>query len=193
MPKSLSVKNSPPPTDRLTREEWLERTLEAIGWLGRGPSSIDELVAAVGMSKGSFYWHFENRADFVECFLNYWVDEYTAKIPGLVNAHGDSAEEKLLFLAESVTRLGVARYDVAMHAWALLEEKVAVAVEKAEAIRFDFVGSLFAGIGFKGRELEMRTRTFVTYYSFEPGLQAAISESARMAQVKLRHELLVRR
>ena len=191
MPSKTNAK-SERSRERLTRAEWLEEALDAVARMGRGPSSIDELVAEVGVTKGSFYWHFTNRDDFLESLLTYWVEELTARVADQVRRLEGSPEDRLLAVAENITASQRARYDVAMHAWAQREARVATAVEQAEAIRFRTVRALFAEMGFRGDELEMRTRTFVTVYSFDQGLRDQPSEKKRAQLVKSRHAMLVR-
>ena len=60
-------------TDRLSKEKWLEEALLA---LSKDPTHlrVDEIAARLGVSKGSFYWHFEGRADFVKALAEYWRD-----------------------------------------------------------------------------------------------------------------------
>lgn len=188
-----TVKTSPSnrQLERLTLGDWLEKSLDAVARLGRGPFSIDELVGEVGVTKGSFYWHFKNREDFLEKLLTYWVEELTSKIAEGVRRLEGSPSDRLLAVAENITALHRAQYDVAMHAWAQLESRVAEAVEQAEAIRFRTVRTLFAEMGFRGDELEMRTRTFVVFYSFDLGLRNQPSERKRAQLVKSRHAMLV--
>lgn len=177
--------------DRMSRAEWLEAALEAMARMGRGPSSIDELVAEIGVTKGSFYWHFESREDFLETLLSYWVEELTIGVVERMRSQGGSAEDRLLVIAENVTASNRAKYDVAMHAWAQREARVAEAVERAETLRLETVRGLFFEMGFRAEELEMRTRTFVVFYSFDQGLRNRLSEEKRLRFVKSRHAMLV--
>ena len=49
----------------LTREEWLRRSLEVLAAQGPGKLNIESLSRSLGVSRGSFYWHFENRDDSI--------------------------------------------------------------------------------------------------------------------------------
>ena len=60
---------------RLTREAWLAKALDI---LAENPEHlrIDELAERLDVSKGSFYWHFKNRSEFVRdhlCILQFPV------------------------------------------------------------------------------------------------------------------------
>ncbi len=188
----MPPRNPSPKPDRLTREDWLRRALDAVAREGRGRMSIDEIVAAVGVTKGSFYWHFKNREEFVDSLLDFWVEDNTARVPRLIQSLGGSPEERLLALAQAIINHDWAKHDVAIHAWALREERVAKAVTRAEGIRFKLVRSLFAEMGFEGDDLEMRVRTFVVFRSFEAGLRRQNSKAARLRQAELRVEMLTR-
>ena len=48
----------------LSREDWLARSLPVIARSG-GRFRIEELASELCVTKGSFYWHFKSRADFV--------------------------------------------------------------------------------------------------------------------------------
>jgi hypothetical protein len=58
--------------------------------------------------------------------------------------------------------------------------------------RPDHMHSLFANMVFKGEELEMRTRTFVLYYSLEPRLFTRTPRKNQLKKLKLRHAYLAR-
>jgi AcrR family transcriptional regulator len=61
---------------RLSRETWLAEALEV---LAEDPAHlrVDQIAQRLGVSKGSFYWHFENREAFVTALAEYWQDADT--------------------------------------------------------------------------------------------------------------------
>jgi hypothetical protein len=52
------------------------------------------------------------------------------------------------------------------------------------------LAGLFAILGFEGDELDMRTRTYVCYYSLEAGINIKQSRAVRIEQAGLRNALL---
>ncbi|TNF82410.1 MAG: TetR/AcrR family transcriptional regulator [Acidobacteria bacterium] len=146
---------------RLTREEFLARALEVLSQEGESELRIDRLVAALGVTKGSFYWHFENRADFVRSLARYWERWSTDRaVEELGDLEGEP-KRLLLELHELVTREDLARYDLVMRSWATHEPEVAHIVESVDRTRLDFVGRLFRRLGYRGDDLDIRTRLFV--------------------------------
>ena len=57
---------------RFTKDLWLEKALEDLSQTGGAKFHIEKLAAKLGVTKGSFYWHFESRNDFVDQVLDYW-------------------------------------------------------------------------------------------------------------------------
>ena len=177
---------------RLNRDEWLARALEVLAKAGGSVLTIDTLVQRLGVSRGSFYWHFKDRTDFVRQLIDYWSVIFTQSIAEQTGQLEGDAEDRLLTLMESIVRDRLTRYDMAIRAWASHDPVAARSVKKVDEFRLGYVRSLFEEMGFKGEELEMRTRTFVVFYSLEPGLFAGISRKEQLKQLKLRHALLTR-
>jgi AcrR family transcriptional regulator len=175
---------------RLGREDWLAHALEAIAKEGGGVLTIEKLVARLGVSRGSFYWHFRDRADFVRQLVDYWAELFTREVSREVADAREDAEEGLLRLAELIVSRRLARYDIAVRAWALHDPVAARGVRKVDEYRLQIVRSLFEEMGFAGEELETRARTFVVYYSLELGLFSRMSRKDQLAQVRRRHRLL---
>ena len=177
---------------RLSRNEWLGRALDALAKEGGSVLTIDELVQRLGVSRGSFYWHFKNRADFARQLVDYWSEFFTQGVSQETNELEGSAKERLLSLMERIVSDQLTRYDIAIRAWASRNRIAARGVKKVDEFRLSYVRSLFDEMGFKGEELEMRTRTFVVFYSLEPGLFVDISRKDQLKQLKLRHALLTK-
>jgi AcrR family transcriptional regulator len=177
---------------RRTKEQWLSLALEELSKEGGGRLRIETLVRALGVTKGSFYWHFEDRADFVRQLLDYWDSRYTRSVEGALEPVLGGGAEKLLALMELIVRDDLARYDVAIRAWAAQDSDVAKRVKKVDQFRYSFVRSLFSDLGFTGAELEMRTRTFVTFASMERALLVPQSKSDRRKHLLLRHQWFTR-
>ncbi len=177
---------------RLTREKWLEKALGVVAAKGGARLRIDSLVAAMGVSKGSFYWHFRNRDDFVRQLIQYWDDRYTRNVIEMLAGHKGDARQRLLALIKMVYKQNLNALDIPFRSWAAQEPKVATMVARVDRERLDAVRSLFKEMGFKGKELETRTRAFVTFMSLEPAIYDRLSKKERLAQLKVRHAFFTR-
>lgn len=56
----------------LTAEDWQEAALNVIAHQGVGAVAVEPLARELGVTKGSFYWHFSNRMDLVKQALKRW-------------------------------------------------------------------------------------------------------------------------
>ncbi len=102
------------------------------------------------------------------------------------------AKHRLFELMKLLYKEKLARYDLAFRGWASQEPKVAKVVKKVDEQRLSYVRSLFADMGFRCRELKMRTRTFVTFHSLEFSLFNRETEEEHYKLMKLRHKFFTR-
>ena len=172
---------------KLSRDEWLSRALEVLSQKGSTKLRIDPLTESLGVTKGSFYWHFEDRADFVKSLAEYWAQYSTEQVIEMVNTTKGSASDRLLKLMEFVCLRDLGKYDVPIRSWATQEPAVARIVKKVDEQRLAFVRSLFSELGFKGKELDMRSRTLAVFLSFEFGSFAGGTKRARLDLLKRTH------
>ena len=56
----------------LNPEDWELATLDVIAHQGVGAVAVEPLAKALGVTKGSFYWHFTNRKDLIQSALKRW-------------------------------------------------------------------------------------------------------------------------
>lgn len=70
----------------LTADDWAEAALEAMASGGLDAVAVEPLARSLGVTKGSFYWHFENRDALVAAALELWERRETVDvISGLEN------------------------------------------------------------------------------------------------------------
>jgi AcrR family transcriptional regulator len=68
----------------LTAADWAEAALQLIAEAGLGALTVDALAGRLGVTKGSFYWHFQGRSDLLAAALGRWEQRATSEaIKGL--------------------------------------------------------------------------------------------------------------
>ncbi|MBW2458261.1 MAG: helix-turn-helix transcriptional regulator [Deltaproteobacteria bacterium] len=67
-----------PSRPRLSREAWEDAALEAIAQNGLSALAIEPLARRLEVSKGSFYWHFDDREALLEAVLSRWEQRSVA-------------------------------------------------------------------------------------------------------------------
>lgn len=135
---------------------------------GESKIRIDTLCASLGVTKGSFYHHFENREAFLDAIVEYWFETFNRRGTEYAREKGDAAMIQLERLFEVVTSEGLSRYDVAFEAWAAYEPRVLAGLREVYRFRFEYVRSLFRELGFKGAELDLRTTALIAYLKADP-------------------------
>ena len=60
----------PPGHQQLGRHDWVDAALRALTVGGLASLSVERLATELGATKGSFYWHFKDRAALIEATLD---------------------------------------------------------------------------------------------------------------------------
>jgi AcrR family transcriptional regulator len=184
----------PPKTNkikRVSKDQWLTKALETLESSGVEAVKIERLAKAFGISRSGFYLHFKNRQDLLEHLLDYWAREYTGVVTDNPDVVKLDPEKRLLSTMEMIRDKHLAKYDLAMTSWAKLDQQAHRVVKKVVKMRLDYLRTIFAELGFEGDELEMRTRLFVCYHSWESTMFADASKHKHLQ--KLRYELFIQK
>ena len=59
-------------TPRLTRDDWLDAAFKAVVDGGFDKVRVLVIAQALGVTRGSFYWHFTDHADLVTALIARW-------------------------------------------------------------------------------------------------------------------------
>ena len=80
-----------PRTGRLSADDWAREALDQIAEQGVASVAVEPLARRLGVTKGSFYWHFPSRDALLQAALERWErDEQTAY--GALEAIDDATE-----------------------------------------------------------------------------------------------------
>jgi AcrR family transcriptional regulator len=147
---------------RTPRSSWIEEGLRALAAGGPDAVRVELLARALGVSKGGFYWHFDDRRALLEEMLDTWervgVDEVIERLEG----EGGDARAKLRRLFVLGGSSGeVLRIDLAVRDWSRRDPTVAERLRRVDNRRMDYMRSLFGA--FCSDEDEVEARCMVTY------------------------------
>jgi AcrR family transcriptional regulator len=133
---------------RKRKEDWLETGIKILGEYGLNGLTIERMCEELGVTKGSFYHHFEGMGDFEGQLIAYWADIYLSP-PGDIP---DDRQARLVLLDRIMeeTFSPITEPEVAVRMWAYQDERVSEYVEKVDAVRLDFALKVFRG--FSGDE-----------------------------------------
>jgi AcrR family transcriptional regulator len=165
------------------KQNWLLAGLDALRKGGVGAVRVERLAADVGVTKGSFYWHFRDRGALLDALLEFWSREMTdAEFERIQTLRGGLAA-RLLALAEDVLEKGMGRYDPAIRAWGRSDRKVAAAVAQVDRRRVRALTGFFEEGGFGAAEARIRARLFYTFLLGEPQVRSPAREPGELEKM----------
>ncbi len=129
---------------RTPRSSWIDEGLRAFAAGGPDAVRIEPLARALGVTKGGFYWHFDDRSALLEEMLDTWermsVDEVIERVDG---DGGDARARlrRLFALGSAMSEL--LRTDLAVRDWARREQTVADRLRRVDNRRMEYMRSLF--------------------------------------------------
>ena len=165
------------------KSQWTQAGLEALRKGGVAGVRVERLAEDIGLTKGSFYWHFRGRGELLEALLDFWAREMTEAEFERVQAVRGGLAARLRTLAEDVLEKGLGRYDPAVRAWARADRKVAAAVALVDRRRVRALAGFFEEGGFAPAEARTRARLFYTFLLGEPQVRAPAREPAELKRM----------
>ena len=181
-----------PKTRRLTRDDWLRAALETMREKGVDGVKVAPLAAEMGVTTGSFYWHFKNRRELLDGLLEFWEHTMTETAIEEARRFEGSATDRILFLMGQVMISDLAGYDLPIWHWAQSDEGAGVVFQRAIEKRFAFATWMFSEVGFPRQEAEVRGRMMVVYLMGESTL-ISDTESTRLDLIQQKHAILTAR
>jgi AcrR family transcriptional regulator len=150
---------------RTPRSSWIDEGLRALG--GGGPEAvrIEQLAQRLGVSKGGFYWHFEDRPALLAEMLEAWEGLVVDHVIELVERDGGEARDKLWRLSKLAlsSREGI-QVELAIRDWARRDKAVARRLRRVDNRRMDYLRSLFGDFCHDASEVEGRAMLFYSLW-----------------------------
>ena len=142
---------------RTPRSSWIDEGLRALAAGGPDGVRIEALARALGVTKGGFYWHFNDRRALLEEMLDRWERVSVDEVIERVESEGGDARARLRRLfALALSRGELLRIDLAVRDWARRERTVATRLRRIDNRRMDYMRSLFGAFCRDEDEVEVR-------------------------------------
>lgn len=149
---------------RLGPEDWVRAARESLIAGGIAAVKIERLASDLGVTIGSFYWHFQNRQALLSALLNDWKAANTAAMIAAASQSGTSAEERFdAFVQVWISEENYSpAYDSAVRDWARVSAPARAAVHEADLLRVSLLQQIFFDMGYDVDRAEVRAR--ITYF-----------------------------
>jgi AcrR family transcriptional regulator len=149
-------------TEPLSAQDWLARGLRALATQGFSALKAEPLAKAMGVSRGSFYWHFADIDAFHAAILQAWREVAAETIISNIEA-ASGADDPLTVLLRRVfsEKLGLER---AVRNWAAFDATARNAVQAIDRRRLDYVEGLIRARGVAPDIAQARAQ--ILYWAF---------------------------
>lgn len=148
---------------RLGREDWIRAAIRTLQERGVDGVKVVVLAEDLGVTSGSFYWHFKGIPELFKSLLNYWETVLTDAIIAEVHTFEGSASDRILALMTRVIEEDAAALDHTISVWARRDPEVRECYERTLKRRFEFAAWMFRQAGHSRKEAAIRGRLMVAY------------------------------
>lgn len=177
--------------DNLTRDDWIAAAWDVLGEGGVEGVRVEPLAKKLGVTKGSFYWHFKGRQDLLDALLDRWFSIWDERLLSDVQTAADPAE-KIWGLFRSVVGRATRGQTVSLRIWSHRNPDVARRIEERDTQRLAFLTEQLESIGFSTGEARVRGQVYQAIMTGEYLRSGGLPLNERIERARQYHEMLSR-
>lgn len=187
----MAKRNSSPASRSLTAEDWVQAALGALLSGGVAAVAVEPLAKALGVTKGSFYWHFGNRGALLKAILARWEAQNESVIAAATAL--PDPRERLLRVFDAATSDQPPQWSHSAESQPFLgrgfeqalgdaadDALVGPVLRRITERRLAFLESCYRALGFS--PADARHRALLTYSAYVGTLRLAREAPNRMPQ-----------
>jgi AcrR family transcriptional regulator len=140
--------------DRLAKSDWIDQGLRTLAADGASALKVGPMAAKLDVSRGSFYWHFRDIADFRAQVLASWQERTTEQVIEQLEAAKGKPDRLRSLMRRAF--VGKRSLDRAVRAWAAQDAAVARIVAAVDARRIAYIAKMLVAAGVESRRASAR-------------------------------------
>ena len=176
-------------TESLTRDDWISAAWDMLGENGLDGVRVEPLARRLGVTKGSFYWHFKDRQQLMEALLDRWFSIWDDQmLPDMEEAANPA--DRIWALFESVLGRLTRGQTVSLRMMSHSDADVARRIDARDAQRLSFLTSQLVEIGFAPSEARVRGQVYQTIMTGEYLRSGGLPLEERVARARSYHLML---
>lgn len=173
--------SSKPERTRLSAEDWELAALQLIAEQGVGALAVEALARQLGVTKGSFYWHFRTREALLHAALERWEQYGEREVLGQIEQITDPRQRLPELFRRVAHELQPHRVYAALLK-ALDHPQVVPVMARVSQRRMEFLTTAYREAGLPPGEALNRARlTYAAYVGF-------LQLSLQLQQPRLQHD-----
>jgi len=147
----------------LSREAWVKAAINLIAQEGVQALAVEPLALTLGVTKGSFYWHFKNRDQLIHAALEAWEQDQSADVVERYGAIADPRRRLRVLLFAAFEDVENGKFFAAL-AVSSEDPRVQPFLRRATERRLAFGAEAFQALGFS--EAEAKERALFAYAAY---------------------------
>jgi len=173
---------------QLTPADWIAAATEVLVHKSIDSVRVDVLAKELQVTRGSFYWHFEDRDDLLRRVLMGWQEAQTEQIIARHQREGVKAEALIVELVElpfhGRAAMKGSSVELAIRAWARRDDAARMVVDEVDSKRLAYIQECFTSLGFSSKAAKARAFTLYCYMQSESLFrnQGSVSDKAERRQ-----------
>lgn len=179
----------------LTPDDWIDAATDLLVSKSIDAVSIEALARELGITVGSFYYHFKDRNDLLVQLLKRWHERTTAQVVRTFENRVLTAEQALGELLSlpfhGLTARRAAMIEFAIRAWARRDDMARQAVRELDEQRLAYYTSGLQEFGFTRAEAAKRAFALYSFQLAQSLLWDVNDDKARKRQLNFTKELLL--
>ena len=176
-------------TESLTRDDWISGAWDMLGENGLDGVRVEPLARRLGVTKGSFYWHFKDRQKLIEALLDRWFSIWDDQMSPRMEQAADPAD-RVWALFESVVGRVTRGQTVSLRMLSHSDVDVARRIEERDGQRLSFLMEQLVTIGFSSDEARVRGQVYQTIMTGEYLRSGGLPLEERIARARSYHLML---
>ncbi|MFN3984283.1 MAG: TetR/AcrR family transcriptional regulator [Rhodocyclaceae bacterium] len=174
---------------QLDRDAWVAGAIEVLAEEGISGLRVEVLAKRLKVTKGSFYWHFQDRNDLLKAVLTKWKDGRIRDIIKQTRAQPGRELEQIYHVIDvysaSRSRRGV-MIELAVRDWARRDPQAAGIVAEVDETRLRCARELFLACGVPLEEASSRC---MLLYAYVFGISLMVYDTFAPDPVRLKRDI----
>lgn len=154
----------------LTAADWAEAALQLIAEKGLRALTVSTLASRLGVTKGSFYWHFHGRSDLLAAALARWEQRATTEAISGLDLVADH-RRRLEVMFEAASQPPRSRSLFAALSQAAEDPVVRRVLHRVASVRIDYLDTCYRNLGLP--PAVARSHAVLAYAAYRGLLQLA--------------------
>jgi AcrR family transcriptional regulator len=148
--------------DQLSAADWLDLGLRTLAKSGFTALKAEPLAKAMGVSRGSFYWHFADIGVYHAAVLKHWRDVAAEQVIADLETVAKDRDALPLLLRRAFS--STPALENAVRTWATVDPAARAAVQAIDQRRLGYIGALLRQSGLSADAA--RARAQILYWAF---------------------------